>query len=58
VASEHAARQNTQKKNKAAGAGRPTRKKATTQPEEELSPKRRVELAQKARGFRGKPPSI
>jgi hypothetical protein len=60
MAGDRAAKQGTPKKERASGMPRSTGKKVKTLPDEELSPARRVEIAQEAEAkqFRGKPPSI
>jgi hypothetical protein len=57
---DRGSKQARKKERGAAGMPRPTRKIAKVPPDEELSPERRVELAQEAEAkqFRGKPPSI
>ena len=53
-------KQNGTKDHKATVTPRSTKKKVKSAPSAELSPERRVEIAQqiKAKEFRGKPPSI
>ena len=60
MAGDRAAKQGSPKKERASGMPRPAGKKAKTLSDEELSPERRVEIAQEAEAkqFRGKPPSI
>ena len=60
MAGDRAAKQGSPKKERASGMPRSAGKKVKTLPAEELSPERRVEIAQEAEAkqFRGKPPSI
>jgi hypothetical protein len=57
---DRGSKQERPKERRAAQMPRPTRKGAKIPPDEELSPERRVELAQQAEAkqSRGKPPSI
>jgi hypothetical protein len=60
VAGDRRSKQGKRTERSATAKPRPAARKGKRTPEEELSPERRVELAQQeeARQFRGKPPSI